>query len=219
MEFTIKSFNMKLIIKSLVAIVLYMGISLNTFAHEEHHSKHTNDKNEVVEIINTASSTNVNTPTSFSTFHPLIVHFPIVLILIAALLQIGSLVYSRANWDYITLFLLTGGVLGAYLSSSFFHPHAEGLTAHAQLILERHELFAELALYSSGLALFLKLIDMLVFNIANNVIYKSKKIILKIVITLILVSSAVSVSIAGHWGANLTHVEGVGPQGKFIEIE
>jgi len=50
-------------------------------------------------------------------------------------------------------------------------------------------------------------------------IFKSRKRVFEIVVALVLIFSAVSVSIAGHWGAYLTHVEGVGPQGKFIEIE
>jgi len=31
--------------------------------------------------------------------------------------------------------------------------------------------------------------------------------------------TAVSVSIAGHMGAKLVHIEGVGPKGKYLEIE
>ncbi|OFX23764.1 MAG: hypothetical protein A2041_00180 [Bacteroidetes bacterium GWA2_31_9b] len=62
-------------------------------------------------------------------------------------------------------------------------------------------------------------ITALILKIAGMYIFKSRKRVFEIVVALVLIFSAVSVSIAGHWGAYLTHVEGVGPQGKFIEIE
>lgn len=147
----------------------------------------------------------------FSTLHPLIVHFPIVLLIIAALLQIVGLFYLKSNWDYITLFILAGGVVGAYIAGNYFHPHTVGLTSSASKILAHHELFASLTLYSSIAALILKIAAMFIF--------RGKKRLFEIIVAFTLLFSAVSVSIAGHWGAYLTHIEGVGPQGKFIEIE
>lgn len=38
-----------------------------------------------------------------------------------------------------------------------------------------------------------------------------------IIIAAILLSAAYFVSRAGHYGAQLVHIEGVGPQGKFLE--
>jgi hypothetical protein len=129
----------------------------------------------------------------------------------AALLQIAGLFYSKGNWNYITLFLLASGVLGAYLSGSYFHPHTEGLSSSAAEVLERHELFAAITLFSSIAALLLK--------VAGMFLFKSRKRMFEIITAIILLFSAISVSVAGHWGAYLTHVEGVGPQGKFFEIE
>jgi len=208
--------DMKTILSFILSIIFIASFSVVVNAHDEkHHStkKDTIQKTELVETLSNVSSSAVQTtsPTEFSTLHPLVVHFPIVLLIIAALLQIVGVFYSKSNWDYITLFLLAGGVAGAYISSSYFHPHTEGLTSSASAILERHELFASLTLYSSLAALLLK--------IAGILIFKSRKRLFEVVTTLILLFSAVSVSIAGHWGAYLTHIEGVGPQGKFIEIE
>jgi uncharacterized membrane protein len=188
-----------------------------TFAHEEHHKPHKTDTLKqsapmTADSMGTSSETVLYAEqTGFSTLHPLVVHFPIVLLIVAALLQIIGLFYSKANWDYITLFLLASGVLAAYLAGSSFHPHTEGLPSHAAEILERHELFALLTLYASVAALILKVTGMF--------IVKSRKRMIEIITAFILLFSAVSVSLAGHWGAYLTHVEGVGPQGKFIETE
>ena len=202
--------------KLLALIFLLAGIALNTYAHEGHHHDDDNDtitKTQQTDSLHTTMSANSEAakPTGFVTLHPLVVHFPIVLLIIAALLQIIGVFNTKNNWDYITLFLILGGALGAYLSGSFFHPHTEGLSHEAHEILERHELFASLTFFSSSAAL--------LFKIAAMFVFKSKKRIFEIITALVLLFSAVSVSVAGHWGAYLTHVEGVGPQGKFIEIE
>lgn len=207
--------------KTLILVFLieaFTGVfATYAFAHEEHHKPHKTDTLKQSPLV-TADSLGTSSETvlfaeqtGFSTLHPLVVHFPIVLLIVAALLQIMGLFYSKANWDYITLVLLAGGVAGAYLSGSFFHPHTEGLSSHAAEVLERHELFASLTLYFSAAALLLKITGMF--------IVRSRKRLIEIITAFILLFSAVSVSLAGHWGAYLTHVEGVGPQGKFIETE
>lgn len=189
------------------------GMTFNASAHEAHHhnDKDTLKKSAVMSDSTTiiANTVVIPVPKGFSTLHPLVVHFPIVLLIIAALLQLVGLFYTKNNWDYITLFLLAGGALAAYFSGSFFHPHTEGLTHEAHEILERHELFASLSLYSAFAALLLK--------VAGMFILKSRKRVFEIITAVILLFSAVSVSVAGHWGAYLTHVEGVGPQGKYID--
>ena len=41
----------------------------------------------------------------------------------------------------------------------------------------------------------------------------------EIAVFLVMAFSAYSVSEAGHYGSQLVYIEGVGPQGKYIEIE
>lgn len=207
--------------KTLILVFLieaFTGVfATYTYAHEEHHKPHKTDTLKqsppvMADSPGTSSETaSYDEQSGFSTLHPLVVHFPIVLLIVAALLQIIGLFYSKTNWDYITLFLLASGVFTAYLAGSFFHPHTEGLPSHAAEILERHEFFASLTLFASVAALILKVTGMF--------IVKSKKRLIEIITAFMLLFSAVSVSLAGHLGAYLTHVEGVGPQGKFIEPE
>lgn len=191
-------------------------LSMNTFAHEGHH--HLAAIDTVKKAMNMADTSKLSADntmplksTSFSTFHPLIVHFPIVLLIVAALLQVVGLFYAKKNWDIITLLLLAGGALGAYLSGSYFHPHTEGLTLSASEILKRHEFYAMLTVLFSAVALVLKFLSIF--------LSERKRRLLEVVITITLLSAAVNVSLAGHWGAYLTHIEGVGPQGKYIENE
>ncbi|OFX23763.1 MAG: hypothetical protein A2041_00175 [Bacteroidetes bacterium GWA2_31_9b] len=97
---------MKTLIKLLSAIFLVAGITLNTSAHEEYHTKKDTAQKAVAMtdtsrgVVNTAVAL---APTGFSTLHPLVVHFPIVLLIIAALLQIVGLFYTKSNWNYITV--------------------------------------------------------------------------------------------------------------------
>ena len=144
---------------------------------------------------------------TFSTYHPLVVHFPIVLLIVAAVLQLIYLKYPGTVLRNIIMGVTAGGLLGAYLSGSFFHPHTTGLPESARIILEEHEKLSAYALYTALAAFLLQLINLFV----------SKKLILNIVIALILTGSAIFVSLSGHHGAMLTHIEGVGPQGKYIE--
>lgn len=194
---------------------LVAGIALNASAHEGHHHKKKDTVQKAVEMAG-SSKTMANTavaqkPTGFSTLHPLVVHFPIVLLILAFIFQVIGLFNKKNNWDYVTLSLLVAGVLGAYLAGSFFHPHTEELPPDVDAILDRHELFASLTLWSGIAGLLLKTFTLFFI--------KKRKLVFEIITTIILLFSAISVSVAGHWGAYLTHVDGVGPQGKYLEIE
>lgn len=49
----------------------------------------------------------------FPTLHPLVVHFPIVLLLLAALSQIAGLFVFNNELSWVTLFLIASGFIGA----------------------------------------------------------------------------------------------------------
>lgn len=144
----------------------------------------------------------------FSNLHPLVVHFPIVLLLLAFISQLASFFVFREPLSWITLLLLLGGVIGAVLASNVFHPHTTGLTEEMQKMLETHEFYASLTLWFAIIALFLKIIS-------HN--WLNKKTWAEIIVLLVLGGSAVTVSLAGHLGAQLVHLEGIGPKGNHIE--
>ena len=147
--------------------------------------------------------------TEFPTFHPLVVHFPIMLIIMAAAFQVVSIaVFQREmGWTVIVLSLL--GVIGAYLSSNVFHPHTQGLTENAQRLLEEHELYAQYSLLLAGVGFILKLISVFVLK---------RKWWSEAMVTIVLLGAAIAVAVAGHHGAELVHKEGVGPRGNFLEM-
>src|ERR1039458_7092959 len=58
---------------------------------------------------------------NFPNFHPLVVHFPIVLLLFAALLQFLS--FWRKDLNLAVIILLVCGTAGAWLAAEIFDAH------------------------------------------------------------------------------------------------
>ena len=91
----------------------------------------------------------------FPTLHPLIVHFAIVLIIVAAGMQLVNLWLLKPELAWITGAILLAGVLAAWLASKNFHPHTHGLTAQAQAVLDQHDKWADWTINSGLIALVL----------------------------------------------------------------
>lgn len=146
----------------------------------------------------------------FPTLHPIIVHFAIVLIILAAVLQLINIYLMKKEISWIVTGILMVGVAAAWFASKNFHPHTHGLSEHAKLVLAQHDKWADLTIYFGFTALFLQIV--------NHFIFKSKRWASSLV-SVVLAMSAYSVAHAGHYGAQLVHIEGIGPQGKFLEME
>ena len=201
----------------LAALLFLIAIALagSSLGHDEHNK--TAAANNAVNLATeapvteqTSSTESVSAEarpapvTEFPTLHPLVVHFPIMLIILAAAFQIVSLVVFRREMGWTVVVLSALGVIGAYLSSNVFHPHTQGLTENAQRLLEEHELFAQQTLAG----LILKSISEWVLK---------RKWWSEAIVTIVLSGAAVAVAVAGHHGAELVHKEGVGPRGEFLE--
>jgi len=146
----------------------------------------------------------------FPSIHPLIVHFAIVLIIVAAGIQLLNIYFMKKEIAWIITAILFAGVLTAWLAGKNFHPHTHGISEHAKLVLDQHDRWADWTIYSGIVALILQAINLFIF--------KDKRWPVALV-TLVLAVSAYSVSRAGHYGAQLVHIEGIGPQGKYLEME
>lgn len=165
----------------------------------------------------------------FPSLHPLIVHFAIVLIIVAAALQLLNVFLLKKDLAWIIAAILLTGFLAAWFAGKDLHPHTHGLTKHAELVLKQHDKFADWTINTAMAALGLQIIYLVMLKYTRQMhttpvdgidgVASKLNRIGAVVIALVLLSSAYFVSRAGHYGSQLVHIEGVGPQGKFLEME
>ena len=165
----------------------------------------------------------------FPSLHPLIVHFAIVLIIVAAALQLLNVVLLKKELAWIIAAILLTGFLAAWFAAKDLHPHTHGLSAHAKLVLEQHDKFAEWTINTAVVALVLQISYSLALGYkrrGNSTDGQGRYVFTgkfkrggAIVVAIVLVASSYCVARAGHYGAQLVHIEGIGPQGKFLEME
>lgn len=144
----------------------------------------------------------------FPNLHPLVVHFPIVLILLAAALQAVLVFKEWPPVRWITLVIMAGGFVGALAASTVFHAEPMGLGARAAAVFAAHEKFASYTLWLSGITLLLR-------GIGD--FFKIQRRAYEILVLAFALAAAGVLSVAGHRGAQLVYVEGVGPQGHLLD--
>ncbi len=220
----LKSLKMRRLIFITASLFLF-SLAANAQEHDEQtHKEEQEEQSKTMDSTETATmdehvhevheesapfSTDPNPGMSaFPSKHPMIVHFPIVLLLIAFLTQLASFFVWGKELSLLTLILLIGGAAGAYISSNFAHPHTSGLSDIAAQLLTLHEDYAAYAKWGSIVAVVLKAISHFVLD---------RKQLGEIVVVLLLAGSAYTVAEAGHYGAALTHLHGIGVEGKYLE--
>lgn len=115
--------------------------SQEDYSHKQAQQEHEHDEHETEKV--TADLDD------FPNLHPLMVHFPIVLLLIGAVLTIANVVFLKKEIDWVITGTVFVGALGAYFSGRTFHPHTHDLTAHAKQVLAQHDLWADWTIYLS----------------------------------------------------------------------
>ncbi|GAA4465093.1 hypothetical protein GCM10023189_45250 [Nibrella saemangeumensis] len=142
----------------------------------------------------------------YPTYHPLVVHAPIALLILTALLQVVVLIKPSDPLNWLTVVLAAGGTVGAYVASTLVHPHTDGLSDAAQLALESHEAYA---FYTQWLGLAGTLLK-------AGTLWRPVKW-LEGLAAVALVGAGITVALAGHQGAALTYQFGIGPRGAYLE--
>jgi uncharacterized membrane protein len=145
---------------------------------------------------------------AFPNLHMLVVHFPVVLLIMALLFQILSFFIHKEGMDITTLIILGLGWLGAILATYVFHPHVADLPEQTQKVFEAHEFYAFWTVGLSSAALALKAITFFFFR---------DKRWMEWLTLLVMAATIYAVANAGHLGSQLVYIEGVGPQGQYIE--
>jgi uncharacterized membrane protein len=164
----------------------------------------------------------------FPSLHPIIVHFAIVLILVAAVMQIINIFLLRKELEWIIAFFLFCGLIAGIIAGGRLHPHTIGLSNHAMMVLSKHDQWAELTIITSSIALSLHAVHLFFVRRSKRLVKAPGQRIrfdfrfyrgLAVVIAIILIAATFCVLRTGHYGAQLVHIEGVGPQGRFLESE
>jgi uncharacterized membrane protein len=198
----------------MLVLVTTFGIQ-TALAHEAHNTTAANSaankapQSEGESVLASSPAEPAEHITEFPTLHPLVVHFPIMLIILAAAFQIVSLLVFRREMGWSVVFLALLGAIGAYLASNVFHPHTTGLTDNAQRLLVEHELFAAYSFWLAAAGFVLKIVSQFLLD---------RRWWSETVVTIVLLGAAVAVALTGHHGAELVHKEGVGPRGNFLEM-
>ncbi|WP_031428487.1 DUF2231 domain-containing protein [Flavimarina sp. Hel_I_48] len=202
-----------------VLMLTYFGNFSNAFAADlnqvSFNKLETTVDNTTVPIATLAASTAAQDQVTadldeFPNLHPLVVHFPIVLLLLAVVLQLIQLFTMTRTMDWVILMTIGAGFIGAYVAANFVHPDTEGLTATAKSVLEQHDKHAMWAMWSSAAAAVLKVVSLF--------FYKQVRWF-EIVTFLVMAFAGYSVAWAGHYGSQLVYIEGVGPQGQYMGEE
>ena len=144
----------------------------------------------------------------FPNLHPLVVHLPIVLLMLSAGLQALNVYKEWPPVKWITMGVMAGGFLGALAASTVFHAMPTGLAPRAAAVFEAHEKFAGYTMWLSGITVLLA---------GVGTFFKIQRRAYEVLVLVSAVATAGVLSVAGHRGAQLVYVEGVGPQGRLLD--
>lgn len=155
---------------------------------------------------------NTGTLADFPRLHPLVVHFPIVFIILALVVQIISFFVFKRELSWVALFLIVFGFIGAYVATHIFHggdPDLSTLSDIARRTFEKHEQYAHYTEWMSGIAAGAKIISHFFLH---------RKLWTGIVVALCMLGAVYSIHTAGEMGARLVHIDAIGVQGHKIPI-
>lgn len=140
--------------------------------------------------------------------HPAVVHFPIALIVSAALIDLLALLFRRPHWHQVSLWNLALGVLGAVVAvrsgtaAAAVFEHTAG-TVHA--VLERHAQLGTVTMWV-GLGL-----------LAWRIVRRDRMSqLLRALTVAIMVGLASTVGTGAYLGGRLVHEFGAGHQQQAV---
>ena len=156
--------------------------------------------------VHVAATATTTVTEDFASYHPLVVHFPIVLLIVGAFMALINLFFQKRDFDIAVVGFAVTGALGCIVADQV-HPHmVREVAPEIKAVFQEHDKYADLAKFASVLAGLILL--------AATFFYR--KAWIKYIGIALLVTSAVFVSLAGHEGAKLVHLYDVGPKGNLL---
>ncbi len=137
-------------------------------------------------------------------FHPLSVHFPIVLLLFATLFKFIGLWSYKTTWDYGGRFLLIFGVIGVWISI-YTGDLADGIVSRQlcdPTILKEHENFAYTTAWIFTIALVIEVVSLYFELIRTR--------LLSIILVIAMIAGSALLAYVGHLGAELVYQQAAG---------
>ncbi|HET8804507.1 MAG TPA: DUF2231 domain-containing protein [Aequorivita sp.] len=150
-------------------------------------------------------------------FHPLSVHFPIALLLVAFLFKLIFLKYKKEVWSQGGSILLLLGIIGIWIAI-YTGNLADGIVSRKicdPTILKDHENLAYLTAWLFTVA---GVLDLLLIQ---TVFLNSKKQLISILMVLLLAVASGVLMYTGHLGATLVYQQAAGvytPSGNCAEF-
>ncbi len=138
------------------------------------------------------------------TWHPLIVHFPIVLLLVSTAFKLLFIIDKRETWDHGGSLLLYAGTIAAWIAV-YTGSLADAVVVRDlcdPVVLESHENMAYLL---STLFTVASVLDIL-----WRFIPKLKIVTIQVITVIVMVSGAAVLSYTGHLGASLVYQQAAG---------
>lgn len=137
-------------------------------------------------------------------FHPLSVHFPIVLLLLATLFKLIGLWSTKITWDHGGRFLLILGVIGVWISI-YTGNLADGIVSRQlcdPTVLKEHENFAYTTAWIFTVALLIEIV-MRYFDLLKTRLFS-------IILVLLMLVGTGTLAYVGHLGAELVYQQAAG---------
>lgn len=197
-----------------VLTLSFVLVAFTAFAHGGSDTLTTSLSNAYPAAHNTGSFAD------FPKMHPLVVHFPIVFLMLAFVIQIVSFFVFKPNktqggkdLSWVILFLVVLGFIGAYLASNIFHggdPDLSKLDSVTRATFETHEQYANYTVWISGFATLAKIISHFFFK---------RKMVAEVIAVVLMAGSVYTIAVTGDMGARLVHIDGIGVQGRGIPAE
>ena len=137
-----------------------------------------------------------------SQFHPMVVHFPIAIIIIGFLFDLSSLFLTKVKClSTMGLYLEVIGMLGAVAAFGTGYYFTSQMEGEAGILKDQHQLFATLTLVAIILATFFRLL--LVYQ-------KKEESYLKYAALSLFLLAFIFVIITGHLGGKLVYEHMIG---------
>ncbi len=143
----------------------------------------------------------------FPNLHPLFVHFPIAFLFAAVLAQLAVLFFPKnINLKWFTFLILITGCIGALVAVQTAVHISGDADDNVIELFESHRFFGLLTFWFSLAATLIRFVTIKWF----------RKKWVEIILTILIFSTGVFVTIAGHHGAQLVYIYNVGPQGNNV---